>query len=266
MLKMHTEFSDFSVSSLTLVLVMNQGAYDRLPRDSRPCSKQFGAAGGGLGGRNADVQAAAVAEMAGQSGDTIVTLLPEAVAHWRKATGSVVDIWLKEMKEQKVDGNKLLTNARALLAKYASLPEPQPAQAPAPAEQQAVADRSRVRKRNPTRRHPKPQPPLRQRLPYLLRLRQNPRPLLRRRLRVPSRTRPTAAQAPPVSAPAAPVAKPVAPPPKPPTVAAAPPPPAVAAASPPPAVAVAPPVTVPHPPAPVAPAAKPAAKALDIPL
>ena len=55
-----------------------------------------------------DVQAAAVADMVVQRGDVIVTLLPEAVAHWRKATEPVVDIWLKEMKEQKVDGGKLL--------------------------------------------------------------------------------------------------------------------------------------------------------------
>ena len=114
MLKMHTEFSDFSVSSTTLVLVMNQGVYDRLPRELKAVfDNNSGQPVAGLAGAMWDLQAAAVADMAGQSGDTIVTLLPEAVAHWRKATGSVVDIWLKEMKEQKVDGNKLLTNARA---------------------------------------------------------------------------------------------------------------------------------------------------------
>ena len=37
-----------------------------------------------------DIQADAVAENVAQSGDVIVTLLPEAVAHWRKATEPVV--------------------------------------------------------------------------------------------------------------------------------------------------------------------------------
>ena len=32
-LKMHTEFSDSSLSSTSFVLVMNKDAYDRLPRD-----------------------------------------------------------------------------------------------------------------------------------------------------------------------------------------------------------------------------------------
>jgi TRAP-type C4-dicarboxylate transport system substrate-binding protein len=267
MLKMHTEFSDFSVSSTTLVLVMNQGAYDRLPRELKAVfDNNSGQPVAGLAGAMWDLQAAAVAEMAGQSGDTIVTLLPEAVAHWRKATGSVVDIWLKEMKEQKVDGNKLLTNARALLAKYASLPEPQPAQAPAPAEQQAVTEPQPRPEAKPDTPPPKAATPAAPTPAVPAAPAAKPAPTASASAPRAVAHPPAAAQAPPVSAPAAPVAKPVAPPPKPPTVAAAPPPPAVAAPSPPPAVAVAPPVTVPHPPAPVAPAAKPAAKALDIPL
>ena len=44
------------------------------------------------------------------------------------------------MKEHKVDGGKLLANARALLAKYSNEPEPQPqqpAREPQPAEAKA---------------------------------------------------------------------------------------------------------------------------------
>ena len=88
-----------------------------------------------------DVQAAAVVDMVGGRGDPITTLLPEAVARWRKATEPVIEAWLKEMKERKVDGGKLLANARALLAKYVNEPEPQPAQpARPPQPDEANAD------------------------------------------------------------------------------------------------------------------------------
>ncbi len=193
-LKMHTEFSDFSVSSTTFVLVMNQGVYDHLPRELKAVfDNNSGQPVAGLAGAMWDLQASAVADMAGQSGDTIVTLLPDAVAHWRKATGSVVDIWLKEMKEQKVDGNKLLTSARGLLAKYATLPEPQPAQTPAPAEQQAVTDQQphpEAKPAAPTRAAPPlPRPPqnLRRHLRYQLR---GSRPIRRRQQRQRRRPRP----------------------------------------------------------------------------
>jgi TRAP-type C4-dicarboxylate transport system substrate-binding protein len=136
LLKTHTEFSDSSLSSTTFVLVMNKDAYEWLPRDLKTVidnnSGQFAA---GLAGTMWDLGAAVAADMVAERGDTIVTLLPEAVAHWRKATDPVTGIWLKEMKEQKVDGNKLLASAHALLAKYASLPEPQPSQPPSPGQE-----------------------------------------------------------------------------------------------------------------------------------
>jgi TRAP-type C4-dicarboxylate transport system substrate-binding protein len=254
MLKLHTEFSDFSLSSTTFALVMNQGAYDRLPRDLKTVfDNNSGQPVAGMAGAMWDLQAATVADMVVERGDTIITLLPEAVAHWRKATGSVADIWLKEMKEQKVDGNKLLTNVRALLAKYASLPEPQPAQTAAPAEQQVSEPHPEAKPDTPppkaaTAAAPAQAPPTPAAKPAP--------PASPPAPRVAAHPPPAAAPV-PTPARAVPVAKPIAP--LPPAVTA--PPPAVAAA--PPA-----PVTAPHPPAPLppAPVAKPAAKALDIPL
>jgi TRAP-type C4-dicarboxylate transport system substrate-binding protein len=139
LLKTHTEFSDLSLSSATYVLAMNKAAYDRLPREIKTAidnnSSQPAAA---MAGVMWDLQAAAVADNVAQHGDVIVTLLPEAVEHWRKATEPVTDIWLKEMKDQKVDGAKLIASARVLLAKYAKEPEPQPSQTTPPAEQQVT--------------------------------------------------------------------------------------------------------------------------------
>jgi TRAP-type C4-dicarboxylate transport system substrate-binding protein len=133
-LKMHTEFSDTSPSSTTFVLAMNNAAYDRLPRDLKSViDANSGQAAATMAGTMWDLEAASVADTVVRGGDSIVTLLPEAVAHWRKLTEPVVEKWLKEMKEQKTDGGKLIAAAHALLLKYAKEPEPQP---PQPLQQQ----------------------------------------------------------------------------------------------------------------------------------
>jgi TRAP-type C4-dicarboxylate transport system substrate-binding protein len=261
LLKTHTEFSDFSLSTTTYVLAMNKPVYDRLPRDLKAVidnnSGQFAA---GMAGAMWDVQAAAVADMVVQRGDVIITLLPDAVAHWRKATEPVVDIWLKEMREQKVDGGKLLASARALLVKYANEPEPQAPQAPAP-QQETVTQ-------------PQPQPQSQPQAQPQAKADTSPMPKPAGPATSPLAPAPNPAppSAPPAAAtpaPAPPLAKPI--PPSPPVAAAQPP-----AATPAPAVPVVKPVpTAPAvaatPPVPSLPpipkpALVPPPKVLDIPL
>ena len=131
LLKAHTDFAEASLSTTTFVLAMNRATYDRLPRDLKAViDDNSGQPAADMAGTMWDLQAAAVADQVSQRGDLITTLLPEAIAHWRKATEPVVETWLKEMKEHKVDGGKLLASAHELLAKYADVPEPQPPQPP----------------------------------------------------------------------------------------------------------------------------------------
>jgi TRAP-type transport system periplasmic protein len=131
LLKAHTDFSDYALSTTTFVLIMNKASYDRLPRDLKAVLDANSGQVAGMAGAMWDLQAAAVADAVAARGDTITTLAPEAVAHWRKATEPVIAAWLKEMKEHRIDGAKLLAGARTLIAKYESEPEPQPPQ-PAP--------------------------------------------------------------------------------------------------------------------------------------
>jgi TRAP-type transport system periplasmic protein len=139
LLRSHTEFSDHSPSARTYVLAMNKATYDRLPRELKSViDSNSGQVAAAMAGAMWDQQAAAVANMVVERGDLIVTLLPEAVSRWRKATEPVIDAWRKEVKEQKIDGAKLIAAASALLAKYANEPEPQSSQASAPRQQQAV--------------------------------------------------------------------------------------------------------------------------------
>jgi TRAP-type C4-dicarboxylate transport system substrate-binding protein len=140
-LKTHTEFSDTSPSSTTFVLAMNSAAYDRLPHDLKAVvDSNSGQAAAAMAGAMWDIEAASIADGVVRNGDSIVTLLPEAVAHWRKLTEPVVEKWLKEVKEQKADGGKLLAAAHTLMLKYVNEPEPQPPQIPAaqPAQQTAA--------------------------------------------------------------------------------------------------------------------------------
>lgn len=140
LLRSHTEFSDHSPSARTYVLAMNKASYDRLPRELKSViDSNSGQVAAAMAGAMWDQQAVAVANMVVERGDLIVTLLPEAVARWRKATEPVIDAWRKEIKEQKIDGAKLIAAANVLLAKYANEPQPQSSQASPPARQQDVA-------------------------------------------------------------------------------------------------------------------------------
>jgi hypothetical protein len=135
-LRLHTEFADVSPNVTTYVLAMNRTGYDRLPRDLKVViDNNSGQAAAAMAGAMWDNQAAAIVNMAVERGDLIVTLLPEAVAHWRKAVEPVLDIWQKELKERKIDGGKLINAAHALLAKYANEPEPPASQTPSPTQQ-----------------------------------------------------------------------------------------------------------------------------------
>jgi TRAP-type C4-dicarboxylate transport system substrate-binding protein len=276
LLKTHTEFADASLSSTTFALVMNKASYDRMPRDLKAViDANSGQAAAGMAGTMWDLQAAAVSDMVAQRGDPITTLLPEAVAHWRKATEPVIDAWLKAMKEQKADGAKLLAGARALLAKYVAEPEPQPAQVSQPEQVSEPAQ---------------PAQPSHPQVPAEAKADVSATPKVDAASAAPPKSAAPAAPAPPIAKPvptasivpqspaAAPV-NPVAPP----THAAVPikPPPApVQAATPPAAVAnpapaiasSAPPVVIPAPvvnsvpTTPAAPVVKVVPKALDIPL
>ena len=73
-----------------------------------------------------DLDAAAVADMVRQRGNAVTTLTAEQIAPWRKATEPVIAAWLRQMRERKINGGKLIAGARALVAKYAKEPEPPP--------------------------------------------------------------------------------------------------------------------------------------------
>jgi hypothetical protein len=110
---------------------MNKSVYDRLPRELKTViDNNSGQVAAGMAGAMWDLEAKAVADMVRERADPITTLPEEEVARGRKATEPVIAAWLKQMKERKVDGAKLIASARASLTKYADQPEPQAPQRP----------------------------------------------------------------------------------------------------------------------------------------
>jgi TRAP-type C4-dicarboxylate transport system substrate-binding protein len=115
-LRLHTEFADGSPNVTTYVLAMNRAGYDRLPRDLKiVIDNNSGQAAAAMAGAMWDNQATAIVDMAVERGDFIVTLLPDAVARWRKAVEPV----------QKPNVAPSGTPARASTASPAT-PAPQP--------------------------------------------------------------------------------------------------------------------------------------------
>jgi TRAP-type C4-dicarboxylate transport system substrate-binding protein len=135
-LKNHTDFAEQALSSATFVLAMNRQAYDRLPRDLKTViDNNAGQPAASMAGAMWDLEAKAVAGAARDRGEPVVVISGEEMAPWRKATEPVIAAWHKQMKERKLDGDKLLADVHALLANYAEEPEPEPPQAPRPVEQ-----------------------------------------------------------------------------------------------------------------------------------
>jgi len=145
--KMHSEFADVAFSTSTFVLAMNKQAYERLPGDLKTViDDNSGQRAAGMAGAMWDLEAAAAADMVRQRIDPISVLRPDAP--WRKATAPVIGKWVKQIRERKADGHKLLESARTMLARYVNEPEPKPLPPARPSPPEAQANLA-----------PKPEPP-----------------------------------------------------------------------------------------------------------
>jgi TRAP-type transport system periplasmic protein len=126
-LKGHTDFADAALSTTTFVLAMNKASYDRLPPPLKSViDANSGRPAAGMAGVMWDVEAAGAVATARERGNAVAVLPSKEVLRWRKATEPVIAAWLKQMKERRIDGDKLLADIRNLLGKYAGEPEPQP--------------------------------------------------------------------------------------------------------------------------------------------
>ncbi|HZH25824.1 MAG TPA: TRAP transporter substrate-binding protein [Azospirillaceae bacterium] len=104
----------------TFILAMNRRTYENLPADLRDVlDRNRGLPFSRLAGEAWDAAAAKGRDAAAQRGNRIHELSADEVARWREATRPVVEAWVMSMQQRGVDGQALLDEARALIAKHA---------------------------------------------------------------------------------------------------------------------------------------------------
>ncbi|MET0868957.1 MAG: TRAP transporter substrate-binding protein [Pseudorhodoplanes sp.] len=118
--KFHIEIAGSpTLYTATFILAMNKARYDKLPPDLKSVIDKHSGQGAALmAGRMWDDLAPQVEEIARKQGNSITQIDRNEAARWIKATQPVVDSWIKESKQRKFDGGALLTEAKALIAKF----------------------------------------------------------------------------------------------------------------------------------------------------
>ncbi len=117
----HTRFSgNRSLCVALFITVMNKARYESLPPDlKKVIDDNSGLATSKWVGKvqnDGDIPGLAAAT---KRGNDIVTLDPAETARWRQAAQPVIEGWIAEMKGKGFDGEALVADARALIAKYA---------------------------------------------------------------------------------------------------------------------------------------------------
>lgn len=117
----HTEFSgDRGLYTATFVFAMNQASYDRLPDDLKKIIDQnSGMMAAAWAGRAMDGGDVIGRKLAAQKGNNIIVLDKAETQRWKEAAAPVVDKWIADMKSKGIVGEALISDARALVAKYA---------------------------------------------------------------------------------------------------------------------------------------------------
>lgn len=118
--KDHTEFGSENggLSTSVMALVMNKAKYDALPDDlKKVIDDNSGAALAAMAGEVLDAAEVEERQKAVDAGHTI-TIIPEAdLAEWKEASQPVIDAWVKSMNDTGHDGQAMLDDAQAMLAK-----------------------------------------------------------------------------------------------------------------------------------------------------
>ena len=116
----HTTFAGKEgLYTQTFAFSMNKAAYDKLPADlKKVIDANSGQAAATLFGKAMDDGDKAGREIAVKAGNNIVALDIAETQRWRRTAGTVETDWVNEVKGKGIDGAKLASEARALIAKY----------------------------------------------------------------------------------------------------------------------------------------------------
>ena len=120
LVKNHTTFyGPNGLYNSTFAVSMNKASYDKLPADLKQViDKNSGLETAAFFGRAMDEGDKVGREIAQKAGNNIVALDAAETQRWRRTAGSVADDWVKEVSAKGIDGGKLLSEARELIAKH----------------------------------------------------------------------------------------------------------------------------------------------------
>ncbi|WP_026380721.1 TRAP transporter substrate-binding protein [Afifella pfennigii] len=117
----HTDFAgDRGLYTATFVFAMNKAKYDSLPDDlKKVIDDNSGLAASAWAGRVMDEGDIPGRKAAEDQNNEIITLDAEETARWKEKAAAVEAAWIAEMKEKGIDGEALVSDAKALIAKHA---------------------------------------------------------------------------------------------------------------------------------------------------
>jgi TRAP-type C4-dicarboxylate transport system substrate-binding protein len=120
LVKNHTTFyGPNGLYNSTFAVSMNKASYDKLPADLKQViDKNSGLETAAFFGRAMDEGDVAGRTIAEKAGNKVVALDAAETQRWRRTAGSVADDWIKEVGSKGIDGKKLLSEARDLIAKH----------------------------------------------------------------------------------------------------------------------------------------------------
>ena len=120
LVKNHTTFAGKEgLYTQTFAFSMNKASYEKLPPDlKKVIDNNSGMVAATLFGKAMDDGDKAGREIAVKAGNNIVALELAEVQRWRRTASTVETDWINEVKGKGIDGAKLASEARALIAKY----------------------------------------------------------------------------------------------------------------------------------------------------
>lgn len=120
LVKNHTTFAGKQgLYTQTFAFSMNRASYEKLPPDlKKVIDANSGIETAALFGKAMDDGDKVGREIAEKARNNIVALDAAETQRWRRTAATVETDWVNEMKGKNIDGAKLLSEARALIAKY----------------------------------------------------------------------------------------------------------------------------------------------------
>lgn len=114
----HTEFGDASLYTTAFIFAMNKDKYEALPDDLKAViDANSGADVSAWAGKTMQAADGPSRAKAVEMGNNIITLTPEQVEEWRTAAAPTIAAWIKSMDDAGFDGQALVDEAKALIAK-----------------------------------------------------------------------------------------------------------------------------------------------------